>query len=92
MIWEQIDVVVAVACFAGLALFMIRNDTPSNWWGPMSHSPNRAHDTPSAKAMSRRNPFSSRNRTRHRDYRVAKPGLGALPDEWSRSTPSSRNE
>jgi hypothetical protein len=42
MIWEQIDVVVAVACFAGLALFMIRNDTPSNWWGPMSHSPNRA--------------------------------------------------
>jgi hypothetical protein len=24
MIWEQIDVVVAVACFAGLALFMIR--------------------------------------------------------------------
>jgi len=33
MIWEQIDVVVAVACFAGLALFMIRNDTPSNWWG-----------------------------------------------------------
>jgi hypothetical protein len=44
MIWEQIDVVVAVACFAGLALFMIRNDTPSNWWGPMSHSPNRAHD------------------------------------------------
>ena len=45
MIWEQIDVVVAVACFAGLALFMIRNDTPSNWWGPMTHGPNRAHDT-----------------------------------------------
>ena len=21
------------------------DDTPSNWWGPMSHSPNRAHDT-----------------------------------------------
>jgi hypothetical protein len=19
------------------------DDTPSNWWGPMSHSPNRAH-------------------------------------------------
>jgi DNA polymerase alpha-associated DNA helicase A len=25
-------------------------------------------------------------------YRVVKPGLGPVPDEWSRSTPSSRNE
>jgi len=21
------------------------DDTPSNWWGPMTHGPNRAHDT-----------------------------------------------
>jgi hypothetical protein len=31
------------------------DDTPSNWWGPMSHSPNRAHtEEASRSALSKK--------------------------------------